>query len=328
MVNAAVAVVRARPAFVGSAGAPGRNAVALLAGMLLLALLPAVVSGFWVFVATSSLVYAIGVLSVVVLHRASSAITLCQATFMGVGAYATAWLYTDVGWPFLAAAVVGVAAPVPVGALVAVPALRLRLKGLELAVLTLTVGFAGTSLVFGSAAPFRIGDIGASLEPRPAPLGIDLTDATQLWLVSLVVTGTVCLAVAAVLRGRLGSSWDAIRAGDAVAAACGIDVGRLTVAGFATSAGIAGVAGVLLLTLQSQVTAASFDTSQSVLLVVVAMVAGIDRLRAAAAGGLVLGLGQQVFPTFGLQGDWLNLAFGTFVVVAVVARNRRSGARG
>jgi len=289
---------------------------------------PLVLGAFWLGVVTSSFVYALAVLSVVVLHRASQSVSLCQAAFLGIGAYTTAWLFTERGWPFLAAAVVGALVCAPVGVLLALPAIRLRLRGLELSVLTLCFGFAANALIFSPTAPLRVTAAGASLDPAPSPLGIDLNDPAVAYVAVLVVTSVVFLGVWSLLRSPLGATWQAMRAGNAVAEACGIRVVRATLIGFAVSAVVAGVAGAMLITLQTTVTDASFSTAVSLFLVVVATAAGIDRLGAAVVGGFVLGLGQQVFSTFGLEGDWLSFVLGIALVAVVVSRNVDRGRDG
>jgi branched-chain amino acid transport system permease protein len=267
-------------------------------------------------------VYAVAVLSVVVLARATASISLCQASFMGVSAYAFAWLFNDNGWPMWPALLVGALIAAPVGMTLAFPALRMR--GLELSVLTLSVGLALTAIVFAPDAPLSISDTGASLEHAVSPFGLDLTSNQNMYWFQLGLAIVAYAAIAVLLASPVGATWKAMRSGNAVAAASGIRISRYQILGFGLSALLAGLAGVMLLMYQSVVTPDAFGPAQSIFFVVVAMVAGIDKLRAGVLAGLVFGAGQQVFTTFGLQNEILNLVFGFSVVIAIVAFGRRT----
>src|SRR5260370_2415269 len=83
-----------------------------------------------------SVLYAFGVLSVVVLTGYVGQVSFCQATFMGISALATAALVNH-GLNYFASAAVGVALSFALGIIVGIPALRLR--GILLAVVTVGV---------------------------------------------------------------------------------------------------------------------------------------------------------------------------------------------
>jgi branched-chain amino acid transport system permease protein len=244
---------------------------------------------------------------------------------MGIGAYTASWLSSQHGWPFLPAALVGLVVVAPVGMMLAFPALRLR--GLELSVLTLGVSLAATALVFDSLAPLRFDPHGAPLGGVPKLGPFDLSSSTQMYFFLVGIAVLAFLGVAAVLRSRVGKAWKAMRAGNAVAAGCGIQITTMQVIGFGVSALVAGLAGVMLLTLQSTVTPDSFSAGQSIFLVVVSLIAGTRRIEAAIFGGLVVGVGQHIFKTYGMSGDWVTFVFG-LVVVARILRTapRASGA--
>jgi branched-chain amino acid transport system permease protein len=191
---------------------------------------------------------------------------------------------------------------------------------MELAVLTLCVGLAANALIFNPSAPLSVSAVGASLPPQLNPMGLQLTRATDRYFVALATAVVAFALVWWLLRSSVGLTWKAIRAGNAVAAASGIRIGRHALIGCAVASALAGLAGVELLAFQRQVTTDSFSTGPSLLLVVVAMVGGVDRLRSALIGGVVLGIGQQVLPTFGLRGDWLSVVFGLLVMATLVAR--------
>jgi ABC-type branched-subunit amino acid transport system permease subunit len=312
----------------GTAHAAARRLFAGPAAILLLLSLPLWMPTYWLFLSSQSAVYTVAVLSVMVLRRATDSTSLCQAALMGVAAYLAAWLSSAQGWSYPAAVLAGLLATVPAGMALALPALRLR--GLELSVLTLAVGLAATAIVFDPLAPLKFSDRGAPLSGPPHPFGVDVTSPGRMYLFLFLLAGAALLLVRLLFRSRLGLTWQALRAGNAAAAASGIPVARMQVLGFVLSAGLAGLSGVMLLTLQQTVTADSFSTAQSVFLVVVAALIGGDRPGLAVLGGAVVGLGQQVFGAFGLAGDWIVFLFGLVVVLHIltVASLRRGTSDG
>jgi sulfate-transporting ATPase len=277
----------------------------------------------WVYLTMTSVVASLVVLSVVVLARATSSISLAQGAFMGISAYLFTWLFQNHGWPYVPAALISIVAVVPIGMLLAFPALRLR--GIELSALTLVVGLAATAVVFNPGAPLSVGSTGtgATLERAVRPLGIDLSKQNSIYYFMLVVAVVIFAVVIAMLSGPVGRTWQAIKGGNSAAVASGIDITRYQLLGFAVSSAIAGVAGILLLTVQRSITPASVGPAASIFMVVAATTVGIERLVAAIVGGVALGIGTQVFQTFQLKGDWLTFVFGLVVVVAIVAQERQ-----
>ncbi len=287
----------------------------LVGGIVLLALLPNVLNPYWQFVGAQTLISSIAVLSVVVLFRTSSALSLSQAAFMGIGACGFSAAAQNWHVPMLPAALIGVAIAAGSGLLMSIPALRLR--GLDLSVLTLAVALAADGLVFSSDAPLRPQEVGASIDPVTI-FGQSLSLETNAYYFALIVAVAVFAAVIALLRGPVGQTWTALRAGRAVAASVGVRIVPHKIAGFALSAALAGLAGVLLLTIQTTTDAATFSVPQSLVLVVAAMLGGIERPLGATMGALTVVAGPQITAQIGLSGDWVLLASGLVALVFVI----------
>jgi ABC-type branched-subunit amino acid transport system permease subunit len=172
------------------------------------------------------------------------------------------------------------------------------------------------ALVFSSSSPFKVGTIGASL-PSNELFGQSLTKAVPAYVFTLAVAALCFGGTALLLRGRIGRAWRAIGSGQAAAAAGGIDVTRHKMAGFALSAMLAAVSGVLLIAIYSTVDVSSFGILPSIQLVIVATMFGMN-LKAGLAGGFILGLFSQVPQQFGLQNEWITAALGMLLVVLVL----------
>jgi branched-chain amino acid transport system permease protein len=273
-----------------------------------------VLNGFWLFLFAQAAVQSVAVLSAVVLFRVSGAITLCQASFVGVGAYLAAWLSTGPGLPLWASCLLAPILAAPIGLLLALPALRLR--SIELSILTITVALMLGGLVFSSSAPFKIGNSGGAKLAAGRLLGLKLAEPKVAYAFGLAAAALCFVAVGLILRSSVGNTWRALNSSRAAAASVGISVTRHTMFGFALSAMLAAASGVMLISIYSTVDISSFSIFSSIQLVIVASLLGMN-LRAGLIGGLIIGVFQQVPKQFGLQNDYVTAALGLLLVAAV-----------
>jgi ABC-type branched-subunit amino acid transport system permease subunit len=102
-------------------------------------------------------------LSLGLLVRSSRQISLCQVTFAAIGAVAFSKL-AGAGVPWLPALLIAGLVVVPIGALLAIPAVRL--SGLYLALATFGFGLLVQAMFYQSSIGFGIEDLGLPM-PRP-----------------------------------------------------------------------------------------------------------------------------------------------------------------
>jgi branched-chain amino acid transport system permease protein len=294
---------------------------ALPVAVLLVMAAPTIVSDLWLTLLTRSMILGLATLSVVVLHRATGTVSLCQASLMGVAANSTTWLAVERGWPLSVALVLGSCSAVPIGTILVIPALRLR--GIELMIITLAVAPLVASLVFAADAPFRASSLGIHLQSNSV-VGFDLSRPHESYYVVLASVALITAATVVLLQSRVGKTWRAMRTGNAVAGACGIPVVRYKLLGFAVSSLLAGLSGSLLLAVQRAADPSEFSLFVSIRLLVVATIGGIDSVFSMIPGGLASGVGPRVPAEFGLGVDWFGVVVGFGVVVAVLHRGQRS----
>lgn len=197
---------------------------------------------YWIGNFQLALIYATIFLSIVVITGMAGQISLCQATFAAIGAFSAAQLAQQHGVPVLVALVIGAALAAVVGALLAVPSLRLGGIFLTLATLAFALMFESVlqplGWVSGGAVTAEIG------RPSLGPISFEGERAFLVFcLLVLVVAGTI---VAMVRRGTVGRYFDALRGSEVAAASIGINATRSRITAFALSAGIAGIGGALL----------------------------------------------------------------------------------
>jgi len=224
--------------------------------------------------------YGIVMLSLVMLTGYGGYVSLAQFTFAGVGAVA----YARVDQPNLFGLLVAVLVAAGVGALVALPVLRLT--GLYLALATLAFGQLMDAIVFKSSWAFEFNN---PLEAeRLSILGTQINSVGNYTILMAVFFVLISLVVVAVRRGRLGRILIAARDSQAACGTLGLDLRWVRVGLFAFSAGVAGLAGALLAGLRGTIVADDFIFFKSLLLLLCAVVWGVTSVTGALMGGIFL----------------------------------------
>lgn len=240
----------------------------------------------------TSLIGALVCLSLVVLTGYLGQISLAQMAFAGAAAFALPKLALALHVPFFIAAIPAVLLATVLGAIAGLPALRVR--GVNLAVVTLALGVTVSSFVFANQR--YTGGYNGLAVPEPNLFGLKLGSAgdQRFTVLCLVVVILAAMAVSWLRRSRLGLQMLAVRANERAAAAVGIDVRRVKLIGFSISAGLAGLAGVLLAAQQVTITFTSFDVFVSLGFLASAFLGGIASVGGSLLGGM-LAAGGLVF---------------------------------
>lgn len=269
------------------------------------ALLTAAAALFWLgpeyrAALANSMVGVILCLSVVVVTGYVGQLSLAPMAFAGISAFTVAELSAGRGWPFPLPILVGAAVATGVGVAVAVPALRIR--GVNLAIVTLALGVVMDRFVFdnrlvnGGVAGAVVDGPGWVDQRNPATYSLlgqlDVGDGRRPNPTSavfcLVVAVGLCYLVAWLRRSQRGRHMLAVRANERAAAAAGVDVARTKALAFAISAAIAGVGGAVLAYRSGSVDQGRFSYEQSLLLFAFAYIGGIARVSGAVAGGALV----------------------------------------
>lgn len=210
----------------------------LLGGVLLMALV-----ALLAFTLTGASLRSLGVvmalaivmLSYVPLTGYAGQISLAQLTFAGLGAYVAVRVVGPDG--SLLGLLVAFVVTAVIGALVALPALRLR--GLYLALATMAFALVVENVVF-------LSDQGFSSDARPFGRPSFLAGDHAYVLFMAFVFVVLGLGVLALRRSTYGRRLQAMKDSPAAAATIGMNLTATKLAVFALSAGIAGIGGYLL----------------------------------------------------------------------------------
>jgi branched-chain amino acid transport system permease protein len=224
--------------------------------------------------------YGIVMLSLVLLTGYGGYVSLAQFTFAGVGAVA----YSKLDQPNLLGLVLAMLIAAGVGALVAIPVLRLT--GLYLALATLAFAQLMDKLVFQASFAYQYGNpLSAG---RLSILGMKFSGTGEYTVLMTVFFVLVAFLVIAVRRGRLGRMLIAMRDSQAACGTLGLDLRWMRVGLFAGSASIAGLAGALFAGLRGTTVSADFQFFASLLLLLMAVIWGVTSVTGAALGGVFL----------------------------------------
>lgn len=228
---------------------------------------------------------AIIMLSLVMLTGYGGQVSLCQLTFAGLGAFAMSKVGGTGGSLLGILAAVGLAAAV--GALVALPALRLR--GLYLALATLAFAY-GMDLAFFNNV--RVFGVSLSLEvTRPHIPGVSFaSDRSYLMLLAIVFT-VLAVAVLAMRRSRFGRRLLAVNDSPAACLTLGIDMTRAKLVIFTISSAVAGLGGALYGGAQGAVAPNDFSFIISLTLLLLAVAWGIRTTGGMLFAGVLFALG-------------------------------------
>ena len=245
-----------------------RGGVLAFVGVLVLWLGPVVLLGSeeW-FALSLAAVYAIIGLSLNVLIGYTGTISLGHQAFVGIGAFASAYVVTELEQPFLigvlVAALIGVAQAMLLGGL------ALRVTGLYFALITLSYGLFAQDTLFG------IQSITGGGSGREAPLPTGPDNFAPYYFICLAFLAGVLFIDWRLMQTKGGRALLAIRENPRVASTFGINVRAYTVLGFGVAGLFAGVGGALLAHLNGFVDSTEFSFSLALVFVLMTVVGGL-----------------------------------------------------
>jgi ABC-type branched-subunit amino acid transport system permease subunit len=225
--------------------------------------------------------YGLAGLSLVLITGSAGQPSLMQMGFVGVGAYAiTTAAYHGVS--FGTALALGVACCFVVG--LGVGFLTLRFRGVEFAILTLTLAAMVSESVLADPRLF-------STLSTPQFLGLDLLNPRSAYFVMLGFTAVAFLIVRNVRRSAWGGALVSLRHGKRILAHSGGSATRMEATAFAISCAIAGLAGGVYALLVGQFGSFQFAPLYSITLLLAALVGGLRSLWGPVLTGVIFGVG-------------------------------------
>jgi ABC-type branched-subunit amino acid transport system ATPase component/ABC-type branched-subunit amino acid transport system permease subunit len=258
-------------------------------------------------------------LSLGLLVRTSGQVSLCQAAFAAIGATTMGHLTAGFGLPWGVALLLAGLTAVPVGAFIAIPAIRLPGVFLALA----TFGFAVTLQQMGYPLWIMFGS--SSLGQAVNRPSFAQGDVAYYYLV-LVLAAIAALLVVWLVRSRLGRLLRGMADSPVALATHGTSVVVTRVLVFCVAAFLAAVSGALFGGVVHTVTSSDFTAFSSLTLLALLVVMPGREPWYAFGAAFALVIIPSWISTGTTVGDWLNVLFGAAAVqvaVGLTPRNQR-----
>jgi branched-chain amino acid transport system permease protein len=285
---------------------------ALICVLLMLALaLPPLFGSYHHYLASLALINVIMAIGLNILTGNAGQISLCNSSFMAIGAYATTYLSTKLGLSYWVALPLGGFISAIAGFLLGFPALRLR--GFYLAVVTL--GFLEVSQILIEQLPSITGGVRGISSPRPALFGYALSSDLSFYYVILAITLLTIWCAYSLLRSPTGRAFEAIRTSEAAAQTLAVPLARTKVAAFVISAFFAGIGGGLFASLVRFIDPLEFGVWTSVRHVIFIVVGGLGSISGSIIGAIVLTVLPEVLRAFK---EYQEFAFGGLLLAVLI----------
>jgi branched-chain amino acid transport system permease protein len=252
---------------------------------------------------------AIGALSLHLIIRTGH-ISFAHAGFMGVGAYVCVLLVMHQQWPFVVGLAAGAASAAALALLIG--PIALRLTGKYFVLVTFMLGEI-IRMVFVEWSSLTGGSNGIFGIPAPYP-----AIATPLaFYYFALACALVCVALCArIIGSEIGRAMDAVRESERVAQCSGIPILRLKVTIFVIACALAGVHGALLAHFLRYIDPTMFGMVDSLNLVVMNVIGGMNSLIGPIIGTIFLTLLPEL-----LRGyvELQRVIFGVILIVVMAA---------
>ena len=275
---------RTRPTTVGWAG---RIAVGLIVVWVVLCypaniLSPFTVGGVEANAASEAVIFAVIGLSLNVLIGYVGTISLGHQAFVGIGAFTSAYVVSEMGQEFYVAALVAALVGAATAALLG--AVSLRVTGLYFGLITLSYG------IMTQESIFQVDSLtgGTAGQAAPRPLGFE-SDFRYYYL-CLVVLALVVFLDWRLIATKGGRALLALRENPRVAATWGINVKAYTVLALGVSGLFAGLGGALLAHRDTNVVANPFNFQLALVFIMMTVIGGLRNRAGVVVGAAFFAL--------------------------------------
>lgn len=241
--------------------------------------------GFWA--TYNSVIFGVGVSAILALSiyvtLSCGLLSLANAAFMGIGAYAASLISMQTALPFPVALAAGVVLPTLVALVIGIP--TLRLSGVYLAMATLG---------FGEVVRVTV----LNMEVTGGPMGLNGIPLKTEWWHIVLLLAVVLYCLARVRRSKIGRAFEAIKQDEIAARLMGVNVAAYKLLAFAIGAAIAGLAGGLNAHYTFTIGPNNFDFERAVEILTMAVFGGTSNLIGPTLGASVLALLPEALREF------------------------------
>ena len=243
---------------------------------------PFSVAGVEANAASEAVIFAVIGLSLNVLIGYVGTISLGHQAFVGIGAFTSAYVVTEMGQEFYIAALVASLVGAAQAALLG--AVSLRVTGLYFGLITLSYGIMTQESIFQSES--LTGGTAGQAAPRPVGFESDF----RYYYLCLIVLAIVVFLDWRLIATKGGRALLALRENPRVAATWGINVKAYTVLAFGVSGLFAGLGGALLAHRNLNVVANPFDFQLALVFIMMTVIGGLRNRAGVVVGAAFFAL--------------------------------------
>jgi branched-chain amino acid transport system permease protein len=244
----------------------------------------------------------LGALSVYII-LATGQLSLGNAGFMGIGAYATSWLTVQMGMPLTPALIIAALFAGIVGVIIGFPALRL--KGIYLAMATLGFGEMVRSFLLNFDTMGGSGGFS----------GMAHVSVAYIW----AWAGGILLLVMLAEQSRLWLELRAVHDDETAASLVGLNTTATKIGAFGFGAAVAAISGGLFAHHHVYIEPSNFGFDRSIEFVLAVILGGSTVAPGAIVGAALLVMLPEMLR---FLSDWRLAAFGGLLIVMLLIRRQ------
>jgi branched-chain amino acid transport system permease protein len=260
--------------------------LAAAAAVLCLAVAPSVLSPFSITLLNYIGIYALVAIGLALLTGVGGIVSFGQAAFVGVAAYATAWVSALNGYSPWLGLLLGVGLTCGIAALLGV--VTLRLQGHFLSLSTVAWGLA-IGFLFGNIE--GLGGFNGISSIPPVQIGsFALVSSSQIYFLIWGIVVAVLLLGYNLLDSRIGRAMRALRGGNILVESLGISAFQIRLVTFVIAAFLASLSGWLYAHMSRFISPGPFDAGMGIEYLMMTMVGGAGSLLGGVVGAAIVTL--------------------------------------
>ncbi len=218
-------------------------------------------------------------------------LSLSQAAFYGIGAYATTLLMMNFNLNFFIALVIAMMISALLSLIVAIPSLRF--KGDYFVLATLGFQIIIFSILYNWVS-FTRGPYGIPGIPSPSLFGFSFDEPWKFLILSTVFASLVIYLFHIITKSQFGRTLKAIREDELATKILGKNTFIFKIKAFTLSAAISSIAGALYATYVTYIDPTSFTIDESLFMVIILAIGGTGNIVGPIIGSIILVIFPEV----------------------------------
>lgn len=276
-----------------------------------------IVKTSWIGIIGGTIIYSIAGLGLNLLLGYSGLISLGTAGFMGLGAYISAYVTEDLGFPWEMGILLAIVIPLAFGILIGLASLRM--EGLYLGIVTLCVSEI-LRKTFDELEPITGGFSGKKAS-FPLLLGKFQLNQDSTYVLLVVVLVLLMILTHNLANGQLGRALHAMRGSQVAAQAMGVSLLKYRLIAFALATAYASLAGALYVHFIRFVYPSTWTLPVSLIIMALIVIGGLRSIFGTFIGAVIVyALPDLLLKRIPVIGDinGLSYVFSGVLIILVV----------